>query len=249
MRIVLVTGGFDPLHFGHLNYFTEARKLGDKLIVGVNSDAWLTRKKGRPFLPCWERMEIIRNLKMVDQVIAFRDEDNSAIQAIAMVKQMYPQKHHLIFANGGDRTRDNIPEMVFNDVEFVFGVGGEEKQNSNRVILDNWTAQKVERPWGYWKVLDSNPGYKVKELVILPGKSLSMQRHKQRSEHWYILDGQCDIITEHNGIQNKITKQIHETYNIGKLVWHQCQNNYNQPCKILEVQFGELCIEEDIERK
>ena len=63
--IVLVTGGFDPIHSGHIAYFKAARKLGDKLIVGVNSDAWLNRKKGRAFMPFSERSDIIHNLKMV----------------------------------------------------------------------------------------------------------------------------------------------------------------------------------------
>ena len=68
MKLVLVTGGFDPLHKGHLEYFKAAKKLGDKLIVGVNSDEWLTRKKGRPFMPFQDRIEIIKNLEMVDGV-------------------------------------------------------------------------------------------------------------------------------------------------------------------------------------
>jgi cytidyltransferase-like protein len=62
-RIVLITGGFDPLHSGHIAYFNAAKKLGDWLIVGINSDFWLTKKKGRPFMPVWERYEIINNLK------------------------------------------------------------------------------------------------------------------------------------------------------------------------------------------
>ena len=66
MRIVLVTGGFDPLHSGHIGYFKEARSLGDCLIVGVNSDEWLSRKKGQPFMPLKERITLIENLKMVD---------------------------------------------------------------------------------------------------------------------------------------------------------------------------------------
>ena len=78
MKVVLVTGGFDPLHSGHIEYFKEAKKLGDKLIVGVNSDAWLTRKKGKPFMPIQERVEIIRNLKMVDDVLTWDDSDDSA---------------------------------------------------------------------------------------------------------------------------------------------------------------------------
>lgn len=249
MKIVLVTGGFDPIHSGHIAYFEAARKLGDKLIVGVNSDTWLTRKKGRPFLPNWERVNIINNLKMVDQVITFNDSDGSAIDAIQKVKDMYPYKHHLIFANGGDRTKDNIPEMVFDDIEFVFGVGGENKLNSSSWILEEWKSPKVERPWGYWRVLDTKPMYKVKELVIEPGKSLSMQRHKYRAEHWYILKGQCTIATEYNGQPLRLLKDENTSYMIGVNVWHQGQNNSNTPCHILEVQYGEKCEEEDIERR
>ena len=63
MKLVLVTGGFDPLHKGHLEYFKAAKKLGDKLIVGVNSDEWLARKKGRPFMPLQDRIEIITVLR------------------------------------------------------------------------------------------------------------------------------------------------------------------------------------------
>ena len=74
-KIVLVTGGFDPLHSGHIEYFKEAKKLGDILVVGVNSDAWLTRKKGAPFMPLLERTNIVRNFKMVDFVIDFDDDD------------------------------------------------------------------------------------------------------------------------------------------------------------------------------
>jgi len=65
MKIVLVTGGFDPLHSGHIEYFKAAKNLGDKLIVGLNSDAWLSRKKGRAFMPCNARVAIIENLLTV----------------------------------------------------------------------------------------------------------------------------------------------------------------------------------------
>ena len=97
--------------------------------------------------------------------------------------------------------------------------------------------------------MDDRPGYKVKELVIEPGKSLSMQRHFMRSEHWYILKGKCDIATDYKGSKITISKHINETYVIGQGVWHQCQNNYDEYCHILEVQHGEQCIEEDIERQ
>jgi cytidyltransferase-like protein len=135
--IVLVTGGFDPIHGGHIDYFNAARKLGDLLIVGVNSDSWLERKKGQAFMPITERVKIIENLKMVDRCMLFNDNDNTAIEAIKNVKALFPDSK-IIFANGGDRTKDNIPEMVFDDVEFVFGVGGTDKKNSSSDILHKW---------------------------------------------------------------------------------------------------------------
>ena len=247
-KIVLVTGGFDPVHSGHIEYFKAAKKLGDKLIVGINSDEWLTRKKGRPFMPMTERFVIISSMDVVDEVIVYNDDDGSSCDAIRLAKIRYPNAH-IVFANGGDRTKDNIPEMVFDDVEFVFGVGGINKANSSSWILEEWKNPKTRRPWGWYRVLDDKPEYKVKELVIEPGRCLSMQRHFLRSEHWYILKGKCDIATSVNGSTMCITKNANETYQIGKGVWHQGQNNYTDPCHILEVQYGEKCIEEDIERK
>ena len=192
---VLVTGGFDPLHSGHISYFKAARELGDRLIVGINSDAWLTRKKGRPFMPFEERAAIIRELACVDQVIAFNDNNNDSTNAIFQVLSTNPGR--VIFANGGDRTADNIPEMIYDNVEFAFGVGGEDKKNSSSWILDEWKTQKTVRDWGYWRVLDDKGTVKVKELVINPGFSLSDQRHYNRSEHWYVLDGALKMDIEH----------------------------------------------------
>ena len=136
MKVVLVTGGFDPLHSGHIEYFKAAKRLGDKLIVGLNSDAWLERKKGKAFLTINERVTIVENLKMVDGVVLFNDNDGSAIEAIRNVKSLFPNDQ-IIFANGGDRTADTIPEIVEKDVIFVFGVGGN-KKNSSSDILKNW---------------------------------------------------------------------------------------------------------------
>ena len=137
--IVLVTGGFDPLHSGHIHYLQAARDLGDRLILGINSDDWLVRKKGKAFLPARERRVIMENLRMVDEVIEFVDLDNTAIQAILDVKQQYPHDV-LVFANGGDRTEKNIPEMCVPGVVFEFGVGGDDKKNSSSWILNNWQA-------------------------------------------------------------------------------------------------------------
>lgn len=140
-KIVLVTGGFDPLHSGHIAYFQAARELGDTLVVGVNSDAWLTRKKGKPFLSFAERFTIVESIRYVDHAIEFDDSDGSAKEAILKVRQWWP-KAHIVFANGGDRTAKNIPEMDINasvgNLSFEFGVGGDYKKNSSSWILNNW---------------------------------------------------------------------------------------------------------------
>ena len=251
-NIVLITGGFDPLHSGHIAYFKAAKKLGDILVVGVNSDDWLTRKKGVPFMPESERCEIVRNIAGVDFVITFNDDDNSAKHAIQMVRQSYPQDR-IVFANGGDRTKENIPEMsiVDDNLEFRFGVGGEDKKNSSSWILQEWKAPKTERQWGYYRVLHEVPGMKVKELTVSPGKSLSMQRHQHRAEYWIVSEGNCVVnSTMPDGyILPSKELSIHDEFKISVHEWHQLTNPYAIPCRIVEIQYGEQCIEEDIERK
>jgi cytidyltransferase-like protein len=250
--LVLITGGFDPLHSGHIAYIQSAKKLGDTLVVGVNSDAWLTRKKGAPFMSFDERMNIVKNIKDVDFVLEFNDDDGSARSAIKLARQTWPN-HKIIFANGGDRTDANIPEMdiVDNNLQFIFGVGGFNKANSSSWILQEWKAPKTERPWGYYRVLHEVPGMKVKELTVDPGKSLSMQKHSLRSEYWIVSEGQCVVNSQMIGGYALPPKTLskHQENNIAVGDWHQLTNPFDEPCKIVEIQYGEQCIEEDIKRK
>jgi cytidyltransferase-like protein len=255
--LVLVTGGFDPLHSGHIQYFKRAKELGDILYVGVNSDEWLARKKGRPFMPLQERLRIIQELRMVDYTMTFCDDDGSARNAIKQVRHGHPNDK-IIFANGGDRTSDNIPEMDVNtdlryqDVEFVFGIGGSDKMNSSSWILEEWKAPKTGRPWGYYRVLhEQGSEVKVKELTVDPGMCLSMQKHAQRAEHWFVAEGEASIYTidkssdiEHLGYYNKFN-----SLHIDKGQWHRLCNETTEPLKIIEIQYGEGCYEEDIERR
>ena len=252
-KIVLVTGGFDPIHSGHIEYFKAAKKLGDLLVVGVNSDAWLTRKKGVPFMPSNERQVIVDNLDMVDRTLFFNDRDGSAKQAIKDVRALYPNDK-IIFANGGDRTQENIPEMDVkdNNLVFAFGVGGENKMNSSSWILQEWKAPKTSRAWGYYRVLhEQGKDVKVKELTVDSGKCLSMQRHKDRAEHWFVAEGtatvyslNCSTDVELKGVYNKF-----DSLHISKTEWHQLCNETDDPLKIIEIQYGDNCIEDDIERK
>jgi len=251
-RIVLITGGFDPLHSGHIAYFKAARTLGDMLIVGLNSDEWLVRKKGAAFMPWNERLCIINNLSMVDEVYTFDDEDGSARHFIQQARAHYPDAT-LVFANGGDRTKDNIPEMDVqdNNIEFIFGVGGEDKKNSSSWILQEWKAPKTERQWGYYRVLHEVPGMKVKELTVNPGKSLSMQRHNHRAEYWIVSEGKAVVNSEMaGGYALPSTVLIpHEEYKVPLREWHQLTNPFEVPVKVVEIQYGDRCVEEDIERK
>ena len=252
-KIVLITGGFDPLHSGHIAYFKAAKTLGDILIVGLNSDDWLVRKKGASFMPWKERLCIINNLSMVDEVYTFDDDDGSAKHFIQQARAHYPDAE-LIFANGGDRTRDNIPEMdvVDSNLSFVFGVGGEDKKNSSSWILQEWKAPKTERPWGYYRVLhEQDNEVKVKEITVQPGKCLSMQRHQDRAEHWFISEGTATVYNLDSSTDVDLlgVYQKFDSLHIRKTEWHQLCNETDKPLKIVEIQYGDNCVEEDIERK
>jgi len=132
MKTVVASGYFDPLHIGHIRYLREAKKLGDKLIVILNNDKQAKLKKGRSFMPVNEREEILKSLEFVDEVVISKDEDLSVCKTLEMLK---PD----IFAKGGDRTIDNIPEKEICEkfgIKMVFGVGGEKIQSSSWLIAN-----------------------------------------------------------------------------------------------------------------
>ena len=91
-KVSIVSGGFDPVHSGHINLMLAAKELGDQLIVLLNSDEWLSRKKGRPFMNFFERKMVLENLWFVDYVLDFDDSDNSAVDGLEIVVSMYKQK-------------------------------------------------------------------------------------------------------------------------------------------------------------
>ena len=138
-KVSLVTGGFDPIHSGHIAYFERAKDLSDYLVVGLNTNEWLTRMIGQYFLPWIERAEIIRHLDMVDAVVSWEDDDDSACGAIAKCLEI---SEKVIFCNGGDRIKTNTPEIKgYGDdprVEFKFAIGGDDKMNSSSWILNDY---------------------------------------------------------------------------------------------------------------
>ena len=250
MKIIIVSGGFDPLHSGHIAYFKSAKELGDKLIVALNSDDWLINKKGKFFMPFLERKAVVKNLSCVDLVVDFEDDElGSATNALIKVKEMYPDDQ-IIFANGGDRNKENIPEMSIDNIKFVFGIGGDDKKNSSSWILKKWKYYFEERIWGSFYNLFESDNVKVKELIVSPGKGMSFQRHFKRSEIWLVSKGKCIVnySKANSDDRQSITLKKYSQYNVPQGEWHQITNPFEKPCHLIEIQYGEAVIEEDIER-
>ena len=250
MKIIIVSGGFDPIHSGHIAYFKSAKKLGEKLIVALNSDEWLINKKGKFFMPFEERRSIVENLSCVDLVIGFEDDElGSAKNALIKIKEMYPNDD-IVFANGGDRNKENIPEMSIDDVSFEFSVGGDDKKNSSSWILKNWQYYYEERLWGSFYNLFEEEQVKVKELIVKPGKGMSFQKHFKRHEIWLVSKGSCIVNYSKKDPDNKENIQLNkfDHYLVPLGEWHQITNPFEDTCHLIEIQYGEECVEEDIER-
>ena len=254
--IVIASGGFDPLHSGHIRYLQNAKSHGDKLIVLLNSDEWLTRKKGRPFMPFEERASVIERMDMVDYVYGVDDSDGSVKIGLQTVLKAFEDssngksKNKFIFCNGGDRTKDNIPEMEVEGIEFKFGVGGETKQNSSSWILKEWKYPTTRRVWGEFSDLFKDDVVRVKELIIEPNKGISYQRHFKRSELWFVSKGMMNL--RHSTGDPK-DYRVHtlvkdNVFHVKQGDWHQAYNPFKFPCHVIEIQYGDETSEDDIER-
>ena len=136
-KIIILSGGFDPVHKGHVRMFKAASQIGD-VVVGANSDTWLIRKKGKYFMPFEERKEILDSIKYIDSVLSFNDNDNTACQLISDVKNKFKNEEvELFFGNGGDRTNETTPEMEFcekNNIGLIWDLGGEKIQSSSDLL-------------------------------------------------------------------------------------------------------------------
>ena len=139
-NIILVSGGFDPIHQGHIKLIIEASKHGS-VVVLLNSDEWLRKKKGKEFHNFEERKIIMESLKGVIEVIAFDDSDSTCIDGIKKAKAKY--SHSTIkLANGGDRNQKTTPEKEYcekNNIETIWEIGGKNKSNSSSWLLKKWT--------------------------------------------------------------------------------------------------------------
>jgi len=146
--IVAVSGGFDPLHIGHVRLFERAKAFGDELVVILNNDNWLTKKKGAPFMPERERKEVIEGLRAVDRVVITTHEPEPEDMSVSRdLRALHPD----IFANGGDRDEKNAANpasSLYKDIatckelgiEMVFNIG-----DGGKVQSSSWLIEKERK--------------------------------------------------------------------------------------------------------
>lgn len=248
-RLVAVSGGFDPLHIGHVRMFKKARKLGDKLVVILNNDHWLKDKKGFAFMPEKERKEIIENFPFVDKVVLTdhkpNDPDRSVIRTLKKIKPS-------IFANGGDRKpdADPVPEVEFctaNGIKMIYNMGaGGKVQSSSWMIKDavKGMARGV-RPWGEFYGWDEGPRWKLKTIYVKPGKRLSLQYHNHRSEHWTLVEGDATATIEADGDYKRIPLMVGQIFAVPLRATHRLESKKGGV--IVEIGLGDFS-ESDIVR-
>ncbi len=244
----LLSGGFDPVHIGHLAMIKDASNIANEVIILLNSDNWLTRKKGKPFMVANQRAVILEEFMSVSKVIIQDDDtDNSSNKAIIEFHKLNSNKT-ICYCNGGDRSQENkIRESeVCKElgIDLKFGIGGIHKIESSSNLIKNHIENVEERPWGSFKIIGKGKGYQVKEINVKPGKKQSLQRHKYRSEYWQIIKGKGKVYLE----DSKCTMHENDSIFIPQGDIHRLENIGNELLTLVEIQIGDKIFEEDIER-
>lgn len=250
-KTVCISGYFDPLHKGHIEYMKNAKKLGDRLLVIVNNDKQSILKKGQSFMKEEDRLLLVSELEVVDQAVLSIDENRDVCETLRLYK---PD----IFANGGDQFNDIIPEKPICQelgIELIDGLG--DKIESSRHLVrrastsdfkPEWIGdkyEKTERLWGYYeRILPSLSGYQIKRLCIYPGKSISVQKHQFRNESWTIVKGKGVVRVNENITDVKFGDVV----NIPLGAVHQIRNESKKNLILIEVQTGSYLGEDDITR-
>lgn len=182
LKTIVISGGFDPIHPGHIAMIETASEHGEVHIV-LNSDDWLVRKKGFFFQPWLDRKKILE--AYTPHVHAVDDSDGTVCEALRRIQPDY-------FGNGGDRKKDNTPELDVCEelgITPVFELGGGKYSSSSAIN----GKQRVMTRWGWYDVILDMPELKVKMLHVEAGKSLSLQKHKDRSEFFFMPNGEVKI--------------------------------------------------------
>jgi cytidyltransferase-like protein len=258
-NFVVVSGGFDPLHSGHIALFKNASQYG-KVIAIVNNDNFLLKKKKYIFMPIAERLKVVSSNQFISKAIMSIDQDNTV--SLSIQKLIDDGYNIRCFANGGDRkTLIDIPESKVcqkNNIQLVFGIGGGKTQSSSDLtenlfaLMSHETEIKqnilikniTQKPWGHYQLLQKGSAFLVKKLTINAGEEISNQFHEHRHEHWVLVSGAIEVILD--DIKHEMQSNDHIYIPQGSK--HQIINPYSQPAEIIEIQLGNIIEENDIVR-
>ena len=253
----MVSGGFDPLHTGHLDLIAYAASIGDRVIVALNSDDWLIRKKGFAFMTWEERERVMLSLKDVDIVMPVDDTDDTVCHAIHDFRPTF-------FVNGGDRTPEFTPEHTTCVKLGVHCIYDEQpKVQSSSKLTDELLGKALaevaaskpiilfERNWGHYEILAEGPGHLVKRVTINPGQSTSMQRHAHRTEEWHFIAGSAliDVGEGHRGLYIAVPHNSRTHHCFAQEAWHSIRCTSDYPLVAIEIWLGDDLREDDIERR
>ena len=247
---VAVSGGFDPLHIGHVRMFKESRKLGDKLVVILNNDNWLMNKKGFVFMNEKERKEMIEMYPFVDKVVVTdhrpKDPDMSVVKAL---KKIQPD----VFANGGDRKPDGDPilEVVLCEklgIKIVYNVGHGGKVQSSSWMLAQARRDSVRsiRPWGKFYEWDSGKGWYIRTIYLKPGKQTGLLYHQHRLKTWVLAEGDIAAVSDKDDRRTETHLKDGEPFVVEEKIPHRLKSKKGGV--VVEIAVGDIADESDTVR-
>ncbi len=227
--------------------FQDAKNIANKVILLLNNDEWLTKKKGKPFMNQNQRKEILEEFKSISEVIIQTSSEPSSSVAIEEFVNKNPNKS-ICYCNGGDRS--NIKKIRESEVckklkvNLEFGVGGENKIESSSELTKNYLGDIEKRPWGNYHIIAKNLGYQIKEIRVSINSKLSLQKHQNRAEFWQIIRGNCIVTVG----KKKYNLEDNNNIYIPKDTLHRIENTGDQELIFIEIQLGKDIKEDDIVR-
>jgi cytidyltransferase-like protein len=280
-RIAITSVYANPLHPGHIECFELSRALADELIVIVNNDHQAKLKRGtESFQDEQYRLKLVESIKPVSRAVLSIDEDPSVRKTLARIIEDIRATHgdecEIIFTKGGDRFANEIPERVVCDqygVRIVDGLGAKTHNSSsyiarvaNKADTEQLSAELANipnehkekeyievgmRPWGVYYVLEDQPNFKIKKIIVSPKRRLSLQSHEKRSEHWVVVSGTAHVQIREKDHPDHIGHRVvnaNESCFVPQGHIHRLSNEHDDHLVVIEVQCGDYTGEDDITR-